>query len=34
VQNFYLTANYQTAQSQSSLTADLRAMQLLAGGVA
>ncbi len=34
VQNFYLTANYQTAQSQSSLTSDLRAMQLLAGGVA
>lgn len=34
VQNFYLTANYQTAQSQSSLAADLRAMQLLAGGVA
>lgn len=34
VQNFYLSASYQTAQSQSSLTTDLRAMQLLAGGVA
>lgn len=34
VQNFYLTANYQTTQSQSSVRNDLRAMQLLAGGVA
>ena len=34
VQNFYLTANYQTTQSQSSIRNDLRAMQLLAGGVA
>lgn len=34
VQNFYLNANYQTTQSQSSITTDLRAMQLLAGGVA
>lgn len=33
-QNFYLTANYATMQSQSSLRNDLRAMQLLAGGVA
>jgi len=34
VQNFYLNASYQTTQSQSSITNDLRAMQLLAGGVA
>lgn len=33
VQNFYLTANYATAQSQSDLMSDVRAMQLLAGGV-
>lgn len=32
VQNFYLTANYATAQSQSDLMTDVRAMQLLAGG--
>lgn len=33
VQNFYLTANYATAQSQSDIMSDVRAMQLLAGGV-
>jgi phage-related protein len=33
IQNFYLTANYATAQSQSDLMSDVRAMQLLAGGV-
>lgn len=32
VQNFYLTANYATAQSQSDIMSDVRAMQLLAGG--
>jgi len=33
VQNFYLTANYATAQSQSDIMTDVRTMQLLAGGV-
>jgi hypothetical protein len=33
-QNYYLTASYQTAQSESSISQDLRAMQLLAGGMA
>lgn len=33
IQNFYLTAQYQTAQSQSDIMTDLRAVQLLAGGV-
>ena len=33
IQNFYLTANYATAQSQSDIMSDVRAMQLLAGGV-
>lgn len=32
IQNYYLTANYATAQSQSDLLTDVRAMQLLAGG--
>jgi phage-related protein len=33
-QNYYLSASYQTAQSESSISQDLRAMQLLAGGMA
>jgi hypothetical protein len=33
-QNYYLSASYQTAQSESSISQDLRAMQLLAGGLA
>ena len=33
VQNFYLSATYNTAQSQSDLMSDVRAMQILAGGV-
>jgi len=33
-QNYYLSASYQTAQSESSISNDLRAMQLLAGGMA
>lgn len=33
-QNYYLSASYQTAQSESSIGQDLRAMQLLAGGMA
>jgi hypothetical protein len=33
-QNYYLSASYQTAQSESSIGNDLRAMQLLAGGMA
>ena len=33
-QNYYLSASYQTAQSESSISRDLRAMQLLAGGMA
>ena len=33
IQNFYLTANYATAQSQSDIMTDLRAAQILAGGV-
>jgi hypothetical protein len=33
-QNYYLSASYQTAQSESSISNDLRAMQLLAGGIA
>lgn len=33
VQNFYLSATYATAQSQSDLVSDVRAMQILAGGV-
>jgi phage-related protein len=33
IQNYYLTASYQTAQSESSIRNDLRAMQLLSGAV-
>jgi phage-related protein len=33
-QNYYLSASYQTTQSESSISQDLRAMQLLAGGMA
>lgn len=33
VQNYYLSATYNTAQSESSLRNDLRAMQLLSGAV-
>lgn len=33
IQNFYLSASYQTAQSESTIASDIRAMQLLAGGV-
>jgi phage-related protein len=33
VQNYYLSATYNTRQSQSSIMADLRAMQLLSGAV-
>lgn len=33
VQNYYLTANYATVQSESSLRADLRGLQLLSGAV-
>jgi len=33
VQNYYLSATYNTRQSESSIMADLRAMQLLSGAV-
>lgn len=33
IQNYYLTASYQTAQSESSIRNDLRAMQILSGAV-
>lgn len=33
IQNYYLTANYATSQSESTLRNDLRAMQLLSGAV-
>lgn len=33
VQNYYLTANYATSQSESTLRNDLRAMQILSGAV-
>ena len=33
IQNYYLSATYQTAQSESSIRNDLRAMQLLSGAV-
>ena len=33
IQNYYLSASYQTAQSESTIASDIRAMQLLSGGV-
>lgn len=33
IQNYYLSATYQTAQSESNIRNDLRAMQLLSGAV-
>ena len=33
IQNYYLSATYNTAQSESSIRADLRAMQILSGAV-
>ena len=33
IQNYYLTANYATSQSESTIRNDLRAMQLLSGAV-